>query len=118
MEKPVVQQVKEMSAELLPPQEQADMALAVSSELLPACQQFGQVYRRIVTGLNTPIGVAVDKKGQINVAEYHTISIYCSGKRIRSFGQEGSAPVQFQRPHGVAVNRAGNILVNSTTAFR
>ena len=49
MEKPVVQQVKEMCAEFdlrkLPPCEQADMALTANSELLPACQQFGQVSR-------------------------------------------------------------------------
>ena len=48
MEKPVVQQVKEMCAEFdprkLPPCEQADMALTASSELLLACQQFGQVF--------------------------------------------------------------------------
>ena len=224
MEKPVVQQVKEMCAEFdinkLAPQEQADMALAASSELLPACQQFGQVcsgvcpekwyatgkglevatvgeqstvtvhaidaqgskcakplpliscelvpssgermkcevkpsksseyqvdYRptrrgrhqlhikvcdqhirgspftvvalkleapaRTITGLNTPWGVAVDKRGQIIIAEHNgqCISIYSSGKRIRSFGQSGSAPGQFQYPCGVAVDRADNILV-------
>ena len=33
------------------------------------------------------------------------------GRRIRSFGQEGSAPGQFLSPRGVAVDRAGNILV-------
>ena len=46
MEKPVVQQVKQMCAEYDPrklqPQEQADVELIVS-ELLPACQQFEQV---------------------------------------------------------------------------
>ena len=225
MEKPVVQQVKEMCAEFdprkLPPCEQADMALTASSELLPACQQFGQVcsgvcpekcyatgmglevatvgaqstvtvhtidahgskcakplpliscelvpssgermkcevkpskcseyqvdYRptrrgrhqlhikmcdqhirgspfavvaqgkleapiRTITGLNRPRGVAVDKRGQIIIAENggHCISIYSGGKRIKSFGQEGSAPGQFLSPRGVAVDRAGNILV-------
>ena len=224
MEKPVVQQVKEMCAEFdsrkLPPCEQADMALTANSELLPACQQFGQVSRvcpekcyatgkglevattgeqstvtvhaidakgskcanplpliscelmrssgermkcevkpsksseyqvdyqptrrgshqlhikvcdqhirgspftvlalrkleaptRTITGLNGPWGVAVDKRGQIIISEHggHCISIYSGGKRIRSFGQEGSAPGQFQYPHGVAVDRAGNILV-------
>ena len=225
MEKLVVQQVKEMCAEFdtskLAPLEQADMALTASSELLPACQQFGQVrsgvcpekcyatgkglevatvgeqitvsvhainivgsncakplplifcelvpssgermkcevkpsksseyqvdYRptrrgrhqlhinvcdqhirgspftvvalrkleaptRTITGLNYPIGVAVDKKGQIIISEYvrHCISTYSSEKRIRSFGQSGSAPGQFQHPCGVAVDRAGNILV-------
>ena len=225
MEKPVVRQMKEVCAEFdtskLTPQEQADMALTASSELLPACQQFGQVrsgvcpekcyatgkglevatvgvqntvsvhainivgskcakplpliscelvpssgermkcevrpsksseyqvdYRpthrgrhqlhikvcdqhirgspftvvalrkleaptRTITGLNSPRGVAVDKRGQIIISEWggHCISVYSSGKRIRSFGQEGSAPGQFQRPRGVAVDRAGNILV-------
>ena len=227
MEKPVVQQVKEMCAEFdtskLAPQEQADMALAASSELLPACQQFGQVYShplcpekccatvkglevatvgeqstvtvhaidiegskftakplpliscelvpssgermkcevkpsksseyqvdyrptrrgrhqlhikvcdqhirgspftvvalrkleaptRTITGLKSPFGVAVDKRGQVIISEYdgNCISVYSSGKRIRSFGQKGSPPGQFQRPCGVAVDRAGNILV-------
>ena len=225
MEKPVVQQVKEMCAEFdtskLAPQEQADMALAAISELLPACQQFGQVrsgvcpekcyatvkglevvtvgeqstatvhaidtrgskwakplpliscelvpssgermkcevkpsksseyqvdYRptrrgrhqlhikvcdqhirgspftvvalrkleasaRTITGLKSPVGVAVDRKGQVIITEYsgHCISVYSSEKRIRSFGQQGSAPGQFQGPCGVAVDRAGNILV-------
>ena len=224
MEKPVVQQVKEMCAEFdprkLPPCKQADMALTASSELLPACQQFGQVSRvcpekcyatgkglelatvgeqstvtvhaidaqgskfakplpliscelvpssgermkcevkpsksseyqvdyrptrrgrhqlhikvsdqhirgspfavvalgkleaptRTITGLNKPCGVAVDTSGQIVIAETggHCISTYSSGKKIRSFGQYGSAPGQFQGPCGVAVDRAGNILV-------
>ena len=226
MEKPVVQQVKEMCAEYDPsklqPCEQADMALSASSELLPACQQFGQIYShpvcpekcyatvkglevatvgeqstvtvyaidaqgskwakplsliscelvpssgermkcevkpsksseyqvdyrptrrgrhqlhikvrdqhirgspfavvaltklesptRTITDLNYPWGVAVDKRGQIIISEHggHCISIYSGGKRIRSFGQEGSAPGQFVYPCGVAVDRAGNILV-------
>ena len=224
MEKPVVQQVKEMCAEFdlrkLPPCEQADMALTTNSELLPACQQFGQVSRvcpekwyatgkglevatvgeqstvtvhaidaqgskcvkplpliscelvpssgermtcevkpskcsayqvdyrptrrgrhqlhikvcdqhirgspfavvaqrkleaptRTITGLNYPCRVVVDERGQIFIAEDggHCISIYSSGKRIRSIGQKGSAPGQFLCPRGVAVERAGNILV-------
>ena len=225
MEKPVVQQMKEMCAEFnprkLPPCKQADMALSASSELLPACQQFGQVrsgvcpekyyatgkglevatvgeqstvivhaidahgskfakplpliscelvpssgkrvkcevkpsrcseyqvdYRptrrgrhqlhikvcdqhirgspfavvaqrkleaptRTITGLKDPWGVAVDKRGQIIIAETggHCISIYSSWKKSRSFGQKGSAPGQFQYPRGVTVDRAGNILV-------
>ena len=238
MEKPVMQQVKEMCAEFdtnkLQPHEQADMELTASSELLPSCQKFGQVYShsvcpdkcyatvcpekcyatgqglevatvgkritvtvhaidiegsefvtplpfiscelvpssgermkctvkpsnsneyqvdyrltrrgrhqlhikvlgqhirgspftvldlrmieaptrsRIITDLNKPWGVALDKRGQIGIiAEYgkHCISIYSSGKKIRSFGQKGSAPGQFQYTRGVAVDRVGNILV-------
>ena len=225
MEKPVVQQVKEMCAEFdtnkLAPQEQADMALTASSELLPACQQFGQVRSRVcpekcyatgkglevatvgeqstvtvhaidalgskcakplpliscelvtssgermkgevkpsksseyqvdyrptrrgrhqlhikvcdqhirgspftvvalrkleaptrtITGLVYPWGVAVDKRGQVIISEWdgNGISIYSSGKMIRSFGQNGSVPGQFRCPYGVAVDRAGNVLV-------
>ena len=226
MEKPVVQQVKEMCAEFDPrkllPCEQADVALTASSELLPACKQFGQVYSqavcpekwyatgkgleiatvgeqstvtvhaidaqgckcakplpliscdlvpstgermkcevkpsksseyqvdyrptrrgrhqlhikvcdqhirgspfavvalgklealtRTITGLKDPWGVAVDERGHIIIAETggHCISIYSSGKKIRSFGQKGSAPGQFLHPRCVAVDRAGNILV-------
>ena len=223
MEKPVVRQMKEMCAEFetnkLAPQEQADMALTASSELLPACQQFGQVYSRplcpekcyatgkglevatvgeqstvtvhafdtrgskcakplpliscelvpsrmkcemklsksseyqvdyrptrrgrhqlhikmcdqhirgspftvlalgkletptrTITGIEGHWGVTVDKRGQIIIAECirHCILILSSGKRTRSFGQKGSAPGQFQGPRGVAVDRAGNILV-------
>ena len=225
MERTLVQEVKEMCAEFytlkLTPQEQVDMALAASSELLPACQQFGQVhsgvcpekshatgkglevatvgeqstvtvhvnnargskcakplhliscelvpssgermkckvklskcseyqvdYRptrrgrhqlhikvsdqhirgspftvvalrkfeaptRTITGLVEPWGVAVDKRGQIIIAECHgyCISIYNSEKRTRSFGRKGSAPGQFQSPSGVTLDRDGNILV-------
>ena len=220
MEVPLVQQVKEICAEFdtnkLQPQEQADITLTASSELLPTCQQFGQVrsgayatgkglevatvgeqstvivhavdkqdskfakplpliscelvpssgermkckvkpsrsceyqvdYRptrrgrhqlhikmtgqhirgspftvitlrnfeaptRTITGLNKPWGVAVDRRGQIIIAMCggHCISIYGSGKKIRTFGQLGSAPGQFQRPRGVAVDSTGNTLV-------
>ena len=48
MKNPVVQQVRVLRTNYDPnenfPREQADMALAISSELLPACQQFGQIY--------------------------------------------------------------------------
>ena len=49
MKKPVVQQITEMTAEFKPDVlalvEQADLKLtATSTELLPACKQFGQVY--------------------------------------------------------------------------
>ena len=59
MKKSVVKQVKEMSAEFnpdkLPPQEQADMKFTASSELIPACQQFGQVYKAIQFVLRSAI---------------------------------------------------------------
>ena len=225
MEKPVVQQVKEMCVEFDPSklalQEQADMVLTASSELLPACQQFGQVrsgvcpekcyatgkglevatvdkqntvivhaidargskfseplpliscelvpssgermkgevksskcseyqvdYRPTRRGrhqlhikvcdqhikgspftvlalrkleaptstinyLNIPWGVAIDKRGQIIIAEYEgqSVTIYDYGMWIRSFELRNPAPGQGQHPHGIAVDGAGNILV-------
>ena len=48
VEQPVMQQMKEIEDKCntteLSPQQLADMALTASDELLPACQQFGQVY--------------------------------------------------------------------------
>ena len=66
---------------------------------------------RTITGLNYPLGVAVDRRGQIIIAQGNCISIYNSGKRIRSFGQDSTAPGQFQYSRGVAVDRASNILI-------
>ena len=48
MKKPVVQQITEMTAEFKPDVlalvEQADLKLTTTTELLPACKQFGKVY--------------------------------------------------------------------------
>ena len=69
---------------------------------------------RTITGLRGPCGVAINERGQIIIAESsgHCISIYNpNGEKVKSFGQKGSAPGQFNSPHGLAVDRAGNILV-------
>ena len=69
---------------------------------------------RTITGLNGPWGVTVSEEGQIIIAEGggHCISICSpSGEKVKSFGVQGSAPGQFLSPRGVAVDRAGNILV-------
>ena len=69
---------------------------------------------RTITGLSGPRGVAVNKRGQVIVAERdgHCISIYSpEGMKVKSFGEEGSAPGQLKRPCGVAVDGADNILV-------
>ena len=73
MEKPVVKQVKEMCAEFdLPPQEQADMALIASSDLLPACQQFGQVSECYATGK----GLKTATVGEQTTATVHACSSF------------------------------------------
>ena len=83
MVRPVVQQVKEMCAEYdpsrLPPQEQADMALAASSELLPACQQFGQVCVHSDRVLMCPEKCYATGKGleAATVGEQSTVTVHC-----------------------------------------
>ena len=69
---------------------------------------------RTIASLNRPWGVAVNKRGEIIVAEFggHCISIFSpSGEKIRTFGSKGSAQGQFNGPCGVAVDGDGNILV-------
>ena len=69
---------------------------------------------KTISGLNAPLGVAVNWKRETIVAECsgHCISIFSSnGEKIRTFGSRGSAQGQFSRPHGVAVDGDFNILV-------
>ena len=69
---------------------------------------------RVISGLNSPWGVAVNQRGEIIVAESssHRISIFSrTGERLRSFGSQGSGQGQFSSPRGVAVDDDGNILV-------
>ena len=91
MEKPVVQKVKEMYVELgpinLPPnQEQADLAFKSSIELLPACQQFGQVSISQVSPdkwYATGQGLEAATVGELSTVTMHTISKR-GGKRAKS----------------------------------
>ena len=80
MEKPVVQQVKELCTEMdyfsLLPQGQADMTLTASSELLTACQQFGQVHISQVCPEKcyaTGKGLEVATVGEQSTVTVHTI---------------------------------------------
>ena len=69
---------------------------------------------KTVDGLNGPLGVAVNWRAEIIVAESsgHCISMFSSnGEKIRTFGSRGSAKGQFSRPHGIAVDGDCNILV-------
>ena len=69
---------------------------------------------KTIPGLKNPWGVAVNKKGEILVAESdgHCISIFSpTGDKLDSFGSRGSEYGQFNEPCGVAVDDDGNILV-------
>ena len=61
-----------------------------------------------------PAGVAVDREGNLYVADTwnNRIQIFdADGKLISTFGQEGDGPGYFGRPKGVAVDSDGHIWV-------
>ena len=131
MKKPVVKQVEVIAAEFkevdLEPQERADITFSVDAlDLTRECQQFGEVHRlafhlmdlstpiKIIDGLSNPWDVAVNRKGEIIVAECsgHCISIFSSnGRWINTVGEGGSEDEQFVEPRGVEVDGDDNILV-------
>ena len=70
-----------------------------------------------ITGLSSPWGVVVNKKGEIIVVERDTnrVSVYSqAGEKLRSFGSRGSGQGQLNAPRGVAVDDDGNIIVADT----
>ena len=76
---------------------------------------------KIISGLEEPHGVAVNKKGEIFVVERgkHCISIFSpTGEKLGSFGSQGSGPGQFNNPCGVTVDDDGNILVADSNNHR
>ena len=69
---------------------------------------------KTIGGLNRPWSVAVNKRGDIIVAEYggQRVSIFSpAGEKVKSFGVRGSGNGQFSGPVGVAVDADDNILV-------
>ena len=69
---------------------------------------------KTISGLNEPWGVAVNKRGEVIVAECgrHCVSIFSpTGEKLQLFGSQGSRHGQFNEPCGVAMDDDGNILV-------
>jgi tripartite motif-containing protein 2/3/tripartite motif-containing protein 71 len=69
---------------------------------------------KTISGVKDPWRTAVNRRGEILVAESgaHCISIFSpTGEKLRSFGSYGSGHGQFNCPRGVAVDDDGNILV-------
>ena len=65
-------------------------------------------------GVGGPMGVAINKRGEVVVTEGegHCVSVFNpNGKKLQSFGTEGSGQGQFNFPCGVTVDGMGNILV-------
>ena len=76
-------------------------------------RKFGTLIKTI-SRVKRPWGVAVNKRGEVIVAEssQHCSSIFSpTGERLQSFGTQGSGHGQFDEPCGVAVDDDGNILV-------
>ena len=76
---------------------------------------------KIIGGLKLPWGVAINKRGDIIVAECggNCVSIFSpAGEKIKSFGSHGSNNGQLNHPEGVAVDADDNILVADTWNHR
>ena len=69
---------------------------------------------RVIGSVNGPWGLATNSKGHIIVVENGAfcISVFTpEGKKIRSFGNRGTANGQFSSPTGVAVDNDDNIYI-------
>ena len=74
-----------------------------------------------ITGLNKPWGIDVTDDGLMIVSEYcgHCITVLDrEGKKINSFGSQGSGRGQFNHPCGIAVTSNGTILVSDSGNHR
>ena len=71
--------------------------------------------------LNNPLGVAVNDRGEIAVAdnENHRVQLFDSnGAYLRSFGRLGQNAGEFTFPRGIAINKDRNIFVAENTDQR
>ena len=69
---------------------------------------------RVVDGVNHPEGITINTKGHIIVAEnhLHCISVLTpEGKKIRTFGEQGTENGKLMAPCGVTVDNEDNIYV-------
>ena len=67
-----------------------------------------------IDSVSRPWGIVVNKKREIIVSESnkHRISVYSiNGRKLRSFGSQGSREGQFKKPRGLALDYSGNIVV-------
>ena len=74
-----------------------------------------------ITGLNRPWGIDVTDDGLMIVSEYygHCITVLDrEGKKIKSFGSQGSGRGQFKYPTGIAVTSNRTILVGDSHNHR
>ena len=68
-----------------------------------------------------PFGLAYDHKGQLFVADGRAnkvLQVDDSGKVVRSWGQQGTAPGEYQLPHMLAADAVGNLYVGEIKGER
>ena len=71
---------------------------------------------RVVTDLNGPYGIALNKCGEMIVSECygHRVSVFdIRGQKIRTFGSHGDSPDKMVLPAGIAIDDTDNIYVSS-----
>ena len=86
----------------------------------PTLEMRGMVQHDI-TGILNPWGVAVSRSGKVVVSTNmgHCISVYSrAGKKLWSFGSEGSKLGQFKHPHSIAITTDNHILVADESNHR
>lgn len=68
-----------------------------------------------------PFGLALDKDGQLFVADgrvHKVLRLNASGQVAQSWGQKGTAPGEFELPHMLTLDAAGNLLVAEVNGKR
>ena len=81
--------------------------------VLPSPEMRG-VVKHTISRVERPWSVAVSNSREVVVSETHghCISVFSrEGKKVRSFGSQGSSAGQFQFPHGIAITSDSHILV-------
>lgn len=77
--------------------------------------------RMIKNELIQPVDLAVADNGEIFVLDKKLSKVFIykeDGKLLRSFGEKGTLPGQFQNPHGLALTLKGEIVVADTGNHR
>ena len=75
----------------------------------------------VTTALKYPAGIAIDKRGQVVVADRGNHCIWRftpDGQPLSRFGKQGHAPGELFFPFGVAIDKEGNIIVSESGNHR
>ena len=67
---------------------------------------------KVIQGLNSPIGTAINSKGQMLVVESNDVLVLTpEGEKIQTFGRAGSGTGRLSNPWGVSVDKDDNIYI-------